>query len=227
MDTKAWLSFIIEETETALTLLYSYIAFHEALASQESVDLINKNTDIDGAYANYLAAHTGTRIVTSDDRETLYRLPVAPPAPPRARGTVVPVISLEANVDADHTSFAVDGDRATRWTTGPQRPGHELVIELETSQGLEAVILELGPFLNDFPRLLVVELSEDRQTWLEVWRGPTTVEALVGALADPIGHPIELRFDGRTARYIRLRQLASDPVYYWSIAELYLIASVP
>ena len=135
--------------------------------------------------------------------------------------------SLEANVDADRTSFAVDGDRATHWTTGPQRPGHQLVIELETTHAIEAVILELGPFLYDFPRLLLVELSEDRQTWVEVWRGPTTAKALVGALADPIGHPIEVRLGGRTARYVRLRQLATDPVYYWSIAELTVVASVP
>ena len=189
--------------------------------------LVNRNSDIDGAYADYLAAHAGTRLVASDDRETLYRLPVAPPAPPRAQGTVVGVRSLEANVDADRTSFAVDGDRATRWTTGPQRPGHQLVIELETTHAIEAVILELGPFLYDFPRLLLVELSEDRQTWVEVWRGPTTAKALVGALADPIGHPIEVRLGGRTARYVRLRQLATDPVYYWSIAELTVVASVP
>ena len=50
---------------------------------------------------------------------------------------------------------------------------------------------------------------------------------LVGALADPIGHPIEVRLGGRTARYVRLRQLATDPVYYWSIAELKVVQSVP
>ena len=167
----------------------------------------------------------GTQLVTFDDREALYRLPVAPLALSRAQGTVVRVVGLEANVDADRTSFAVDGDRETRWTTGPQRPGHELVIALDGSRAIEAVILELGPFVNDFPRLLVVELSEDSRTWIEAWRGPTTVEAMAGALADPIAHPIEVRLDGRTARYVRLRQQASDPVYYWSIAELHVIAS--
>ncbi len=187
--------------------------------------LVNSSADVDGAYADYLAAHAGTRLVASDDRATLYRLPVAPPAPPRARGTVVPVVALEANVDADGTFFAVDGDRSTRWTTGPQRLGHEVVIELDTTHALEAVILELGPFLYDFPRLLLVELSEDRQIWREAWRGPTTAEALVGALADPLGRPVELRLDGRAARYVRLRQLATDPVYYWSIAELKVVGS--
>ena len=121
--------------------------------------LVNRNTDVDGAYADYLAAHAGTRLVASDDREMLYRLPVAPPAPPRAQGTDLPVIGLEANVDAERTSFAVDGDRATRWTTGLQRPGQELVIELETTRAIEAVILELGPFLDDFPRVLLVRSS--------------------------------------------------------------------
>ena len=40
--------------------------------------LVNRNSDIDGAYADYLAAHAGTRLVASDDRETLYRLPGRP-----------------------------------------------------------------------------------------------------------------------------------------------------
>ena len=85
--------------------------------------LVDRQTDVDGAYADYLSTHAGTRLVASDDREVLSRLPVAPPAPPRAQGTVVRVTGLEANVDAERTSFAVDGDRATRWTTGRQRPG--------------------------------------------------------------------------------------------------------
>ena len=188
--------------------------------------LVNRNSDPDGVYADYLVAHAGTRLVAADGRETLYRLPVAPPAPPRVQGTVVPVTGLEANVDADGTSFAVDGDRMTRWETGPQRPGHELIVELDRTYAIEAVILELGPFSDDFPRLLLVELSEDRQTWVEAWRGTTTAAAMVGALADPIAHPIALRLDGRTARYVRLRQLATDPIYYWSIAELTVMASV-
>jgi hypothetical protein len=29
---------------------------------------------------------------------------------------------------------------------------------------------------------------------------------------------------GRSARYIRLKQLGEDPVYYWSVAELRVLA---
>ena len=85
--------------------------------------LLNRDTDPADAYADYLAVHAGTQLVTFDDREALYRLPVAQLALSRAQGTVVRVVGLEANVDADRTSFAVDGDRETRWTTRSATPG--------------------------------------------------------------------------------------------------------
>ena len=67
-----------------------------------------------------------------------------------------------------------------------------------------------------------MELSDDGQTWVETWRGPTAAEAMVGG--DPISLPIELRLDGRRARYVRLRQLATYPAH-WSIAEIRVVAS--
>ena len=44
MDTKNWIDFTIKETESALTLLYSYMAFNEALKDDEVVAAANKNS---------------------------------------------------------------------------------------------------------------------------------------------------------------------------------------
>jgi hypothetical protein len=44
--------------------------------------------------------------------------------------------------------------------------------------------------------------------------------ALGGALLDARVMPLLFEFGPRAARYIRITQLSSDPVFYWTIAEL-------
>jgi hypothetical protein len=45
MNTKNWIDFIIKETESALTLLYSYMGFYDALKNEEVVKAANKNSE--------------------------------------------------------------------------------------------------------------------------------------------------------------------------------------
>ena len=45
MDTKSWIDFTIKETESALTLLYSYMGFYESLRDDEVVAAANKNSE--------------------------------------------------------------------------------------------------------------------------------------------------------------------------------------
>jgi hypothetical protein len=45
-----------------------------------------------------------------------------------------------------------------------------------------------------------------------------------GALARPRQAPIELSWPAHTLRHLRLRQLGSDPIFYFSIAELTVCA---
>jgi hypothetical protein len=64
----------------------------------------------------------------------------------------------------------------------------------------------------------------DGVDWHEVRSGPTDVVAVVGAMQRPREIPLVFPVGGRVARYIRLRSTASDPIYYWSIAELFVLA---
>ena len=61
--------------------------------------------------------------------------------------------------------------------------------------------------------------------WREVWRGGSAGLAFVGAFEAPSDVPLTYEFAADTARYLRLRLLANDETYYWSIAELKVLGS--
>ena len=46
-------------------------------------------------------------------------------------------------------------------------------------------------------------------------------------MRDPAAVEMEFRCDPCRGRFVRLRQLAHDPVYYWSIAELSILGPGP
>jgi hypothetical protein len=113
-----------------------------------------------------------------------------------------------------------DGDRLTRWTTGaPQAGGEQVIVDADASRDIGAVVLRVGVFAGDVPRLLSVEVSDDGEAWTTVFRGSVAALAVRGAIADPHDVPITVPVGAR-GRYLRLTQLGRDPEVWWSIAEL-------
>jgi hypothetical protein len=114
----------------------------------------------------------------------------------------------------------IDDDRVSRWhTPAPQEPGDEIVVDLGNPVMVAGVELRLAGYVADFPRLLKIEISDDRAEWREVWSGSAAREALIAAIEDP--RDVPLRFPMEAAgRFVRLRQLGSDRTFFWSIAEL-------
>jgi hypothetical protein len=108
----------------------------------------------------------------------------------------------------------------TRWDTGPQDPTNELIIDLGAARRVEGIELQMGRFRTDFPRELTVSLSDDGVVWTPGWGGATALLAFEATVEAPVTVPLRFPADQQVARYIRLRQTAQDPVYYWSIAEL-------
>ena len=78
----------------------------------------------------------------------------------------------------------------------------------------------LGPYASDYPRILSIETSGDGRSWTTRWNGPTAVRAVVAAEQEPREPPLRFSLANVFARFVRLRQLGSDPKYFWSIAEL-------
>jgi hypothetical protein len=114
----------------------------------------------------------------------------------------------------------VDGNRATRWQSGPQSDRTIVDIDLGDKRSVHKVQLLLGPFIEDFPRLLSIEALGDGAVWKELYRGGTAGRAFVGAFESPKDVPLTFEFPPVTTRYLRFRSLANDETYYWSIAEL-------
>ena len=186
---------------------------------------IDRAADVDGAYRQYVSGHPGAQLVAEGDGEAVYRL--SPPTRPTAdirSGPEIPIERLEANVNDDQLGRLTDHDLLTRWDTGPQVAGRELRLDLGEVRLIGAISMRLGPFTDDFPRQLLVEISPDGTDWIEVWRGPTAVKAVMSALTDPVEVPLDIPVNGRAARFARLRLLGGDPVYHWSIAELRVFA---
>ena len=76
-----------------------------------------------------------------------------------------------------------------------------------------------GSLGMEFPRRLRVATSRDGRRWDLVWRGPTEIHVLRGALRDPRA-PLAISFASEPARYVRLRQTGRDAVFAWSVTEV-------
>lgn len=136
-------------------------------------------------------------------------------------GRQLPIKSLSASCEALAVMQVVDRDERTRWECGPQRPGHEIVVDLGQPETVGAVMQNLAEYNTNYPRHLLLETSVDNVSWDAAWDG--SVRSLL--IAQAIERPgpsmrITVPFASRRARYIRLRQMAADQLLPWSIAEL-------
>jgi len=186
---------------------------------------VDRSLDRDGAHERYVAGHPDARLAAETATEALYRL--APRPDPRRTpryGAPIPVVALTATANAHLVPHLRDGSLDTRWEGGPQRPDQRLRLDIGAVRRVGAVVTKLGPYLRDFPRTLLVELSVDGTEWVEAWRGPTDGLAVVGSILAPREVPILVPLAGQRARYIRLVSLAEDPIYSWSIAELEVLS---
>lgn len=121
-------------------------------------------------------------------------------------------------------SAAIDGDGATRWGTGAhQSQGQSFRIDFPTARRVAGLSYDLGAFLHDYPRGLRIEVegpSGTRRTVLD----EVGYERVLFYLRENRG--ITLFWPSEEIRSLILTQTKSDPVFDWSIAELYLYEPV-
>ncbi len=199
------------------------------LASRGAAGIvINADDDPDGEWRTFVSAHKGVEVVCTEGRQTLYRLNEAPGASAGGRGsggTPLPIAVIRANVNSQKVGNMTDGDRTTRWESGPQSDRTAIEIDLGSVHSVSALELWLGPFVEDFPRGLSIETSEDGVAWSERWRGGSAGLAFAGAFDAPSDVPLRYALPPTTSRYLRLRLLSNDEHYYWSVAELKVLGS--
>jgi hypothetical protein len=116
--------------------------------------------------------------------------------------------------------LAVDGDAGTRWESGPQLGTEVVTIDLGSPRLVDGLTMTMGPHPADFPRVLIIESSDDGRVWTPRWQGSPAAVAFAAALAHPKEMPLTFGLPQVRARRLRLRQIGHDPMFYWSIFEL-------
>jgi hypothetical protein len=187
--------------------------------------VVNADRDREGVWRKYIAAHKGANVVCDDGRHTMYRLSADSSSEEETRETGTPLsfAAIRPNVNEAAVANMTDGDRMTRWESGPQSDRTTIDLDLGAVRSLNTLELALGPYTEDFPRLMAIDLSTDGAVWRQVWRGGSAGLAFAGAIKAPMDVPLRYDLGANSARYLRLRLLANDETYFWSIAELKIL----
>jgi hypothetical protein len=185
--------------------------------------VVDRNEDSGGKWDEYVKSHPVATHVCSIGQQSLYRLTPPPAAAAPRPGTPLRPALIRANVNPNMVLLMVDGDVTTRWESGPQGAGMRVDVELGSVQTVMGVDLTLGRFVEDFPREMVIEISEDGQQFREVWRGTSAGRAVISSFDIRGTVPMQYRFDPAPARILRMRLTTDDEIYFWSIAEMKIV----
>jgi hypothetical protein len=182
--------------------------------------VIDTSADEDGSWRRYVTAHPGVETVCSEEGRTLYHLSKTTASNSNLNGTPLHIAVVRANVNDGLVRYMFDGDRTTRWQSGPQSDQAGMDLDLGDTKSVTGLQLMLGPYVEDFPRALSIAALGEGAVWKEIYRGATAGLAFAGALEAPRDVPLTFRFAPVRTRSLRLRLLANDETYYWSVAEL-------
>jgi hypothetical protein len=106
-----------------------------------------------------------------------------------------------------------DGSLATHWTTGRAQttsPAEWVEVDMGLSQAFSQILLENFSDCTDYPRGYAVEVSPDNMTWTQVATGGGNLPFT------------RIPFPKATARYIKITQTSTSPMWFWSIDELFI-----
>jgi hypothetical protein len=188
-----------------------------ALASLGSFDVVvNGAEDRDGSWARYVTSVPGVSVVASDGIRTAFRVPQAPAEDVRL-GEVLPAAGVRAN--AKNPSVIIDGRLETEWEDGPQKPGQWVILDVGSVREIGGITESLGEYARDFSRRQAIDLSSDGLQWEQVWEGTTVAQAFLAAARKPTEAAVRIAFPARSARFVRLRQIARHR-NLWRVAEL-------
>jgi hypothetical protein len=117
---------------------------------------------------------------------------------------------------------ATDGDADTRWMTGrPQTGDERLDVLVSDLRPLSGVALQLsGWSLNDYPRYLEVEASDDGINYQTVFRGSVLAPLGEALRRHPTRPHVLVTWPPMPARHLRVKQTGSSERWLWSIHEL-------
>jgi F5/8 type C domain len=149
-----------------------------------------------------------------------YRLPRIAPIQINL-GQRLPIVAIRSACNPQDLGLSFDGDDRTRWVCSDE-DRQEITIDLGESRTLGSVVQIAGSDFDNFPRNLAIDTSADDTHWRAAWDGNVYAEAIAGAIRFPRSPRIELPFEERLARYVRVTVRPIERRRPWSIAELEL-----
>lgn len=132
-----------------------------------------------------------------------------------------------SSLNHESTGKAFDRDVNTRWVTGKnQEPGMWYQLDMGRIHEINRITAIQGSMPPDSPRGFEILISADGKTWNRISenRSFKGISAYIdgGILKlDPSGN-MDVVFPAMKARYIKIIQIGSDPLYNWSIAEMFV-----
>lgn len=124
---------------------------------------------------------------------------------------------LSATNRSEWLSKLVDGDLGSRWGSGaPQAPGMEVSISFPEPTDVGAVRIDFGFWIQDAPRSLSILVESADGSICELFSSAGNYAL------DSSSEKWEISFPRIKARGLILRQMGSDAVFDWSMAELSL-----
>jgi hypothetical protein len=125
------------------------------------------------------------------------------------------VASASATESGGSPANALDGNLATRWSTGAQQaPGQWFQVDLGSAQTFQKLVLDASNSPNDYPRGYAVYVSDTGADWASL--SPVATGSGSGAVTT-----ITLSA-AVTKRYVRIVQTGSAAGSWWSIDEFNL-----
>jgi hypothetical protein len=196
-----------------------------AAAGVTQIAVVDRN-DPDGAWRQYVSQRASPAR-HSGDGFLLFMLDRAQPVPAPG-GEPLPVASITVSAGSGSAESMTDGDPRTMWRTNDAQMGGEtLTVELASTYPLAAIELSPGPRTLDYPRELIVDVSEDGSAWRTVWSGRTAALALAAAFRDSRAMPFRVPLGDARGRFVRVHQRAGGEAFRWSVAELKVFGRRP
>jgi hypothetical protein len=126
-------------------------------------------------------------------------------------------VASSSTAGSDTPANALDGNLATRWSTGTsQVNGQWFQVDMGSVNVFNKIVLNAVNSANDYPRGYQVTISKDGINWSGL--------AVSGSESSGI---TTMTFATQTARYIRITQTGSAPGTFWSIDEFNVFGTPP
>jgi hypothetical protein len=187
--------------------------------------LVRDEDDPEHRYRSMVADRAGTRRVMANATGTLFQLPGRSPEPASADGSPdarVRITSVAATLGNDFAKNMLDENLQTRWlTTRVQKAGDEVSVTFDRAVTVSRIEMDLGAFVNDFPRRLRVSVVGESTPPRVVWDQGTAGPVMLASRRDATRMPLVLDLPRRErGTGLVLTLTDEDEGYYWSIAEL-------